>query len=102
MLTNESETVIIHESLRECWNGRQARLRCVWFRRVGSSPISRTKISAAPCGVADIFMLRWDMKGGEENSSVECFLTVKESLKIPDPSDAVADGFLLVSIAFHV
>ena len=29
--------------LRECWNGRQARLRCVWFRRVGSSPISRTK-----------------------------------------------------------
>ena len=28
--------------LRECWNGRQARLRCVWLRRVGSSPISRT------------------------------------------------------------
>ena len=31
------------QDLRECWNGRQARLRCVWFRRVGSSPISRTK-----------------------------------------------------------
>ena len=29
--------------LRECWNGRQARLRCVWLCRVGSSPISRTK-----------------------------------------------------------
>ena len=28
--------------LRECWNGRQARLRCVWLCRVGSSPISRT------------------------------------------------------------
>ncbi len=33
--------------LRECWNGRQARLRCVWLRRVGSSPISRTKKEAA-------------------------------------------------------
>ena len=28
--------------LRECWNGRQARLRCVWLRRGGSSPLSRT------------------------------------------------------------
>ena len=33
--------------MRECWNGRQARLRCVWFRRVGSSPISRTKKEGA-------------------------------------------------------
>ncbi len=34
----------IEVSLQECWNGRQARLRCVWLRRVGSSPISCTKI----------------------------------------------------------
>ena len=42
VLTNRSFIGIIFEQLRECWNGRQARLRCVWFRRVGSSPISRT------------------------------------------------------------
>ena len=41
-LTNIAEKHIILWHLRECWNGRQARLRCVWFRRVGSSPISRT------------------------------------------------------------
>ena len=29
--------------MRECWNGRQARLRCVCPRRMGSSPISRTR-----------------------------------------------------------
>ena len=35
---------------RECWNGRQARLRCVWLCRVGSSPISRTKFRLPPMG----------------------------------------------------
>ena len=39
------------QDLRECWNGRQARLRCVWFHRVGSSPISRTK-KETPLGVS--------------------------------------------------
>ena len=42
-MTKISLVVIIFKRLRECWNGRQARLRCVWLRRVGSSPISRTK-----------------------------------------------------------
>ena len=42
-MTKNPGAVIILKRLRECWNGRQARLRCVWFRRVGSSPISRTK-----------------------------------------------------------
>ena len=42
-LTNVLPCIIIIRHLRECWNGRQARLRCVWLRRVGSSPISRTK-----------------------------------------------------------
>ena len=42
-LTNPLPCIIIIRHLRECWNGRQARLRCVWLRRVGSSPISRTK-----------------------------------------------------------
>ena len=42
-LTNGLPCIIIIRHLRECWNGRQARLRCVWLRRVGSSPISRTK-----------------------------------------------------------
>ena len=41
-LTNGLPCIIIIRHLRECWNGRQARLRCVWLRRVGSSPISRT------------------------------------------------------------
>ena len=44
-LTNPVLCIIIIRHLRECWNGRQARLRCVWLRRVGSSPISRTMIS---------------------------------------------------------
>ena len=52
MLTKTLEKVIILWHLRECWNGRQARLRCVWFRRVGSSPISRTKKEADPFGSA--------------------------------------------------
>ena len=43
-LTNPLPCIIIIRHLRECWNGRQARLRCVWLRRVGSSPISRTKL----------------------------------------------------------
>ena len=43
-LTNRLPRCIITKHLRECWNGRQARLRCVWLRRVGSSPISRTII----------------------------------------------------------
>ena len=43
LLTKKAVEVIILKRLRECWNGRQARLRCVWLRRVGSSPISRTK-----------------------------------------------------------
>ena len=48
-------------SLRECWNGRQARLRCVWFRRVGSSPISRTIKTPTPGGVGVlIFQGGWD------------------------------------------
>ena len=42
LLTKLWGTVIIFKHLRECWNGRQARLRCVWLCRVGSSPISRT------------------------------------------------------------
>ena len=41
-MTKQQLYDIIFKRLRECWNGRQARLRCVWFRRVGSSPISRT------------------------------------------------------------
>ncbi len=40
---------------RECWNGRQARLRCVWLCRVGSSPISRTKKREYPSGVLSFF-----------------------------------------------
>ena len=43
VLTKIPPAVIIHWQLRECWNGRQARLRCVWLRRGGSSPLSRTK-----------------------------------------------------------
>ena len=42
-LTNRLPRIIMIWHLRECWNGRQARLRCVWLRRVGSSPISRTR-----------------------------------------------------------
>ena len=41
--------------MRECWNGRQARLRCVWLRRVGSSPISRIKKLGYPLGVSQLF-----------------------------------------------
>ena len=50
---------------RECWNGRQARLRCVWLCRVGSSPISRTKYLQIPFGIWRYFCLRerWDSKG---------------------------------------
>ena len=47
-LTNRLPRCIITKHLRECWNGRQARLRCVWLRRVGSSPISRTRKSPEP------------------------------------------------------
>ena len=50
LLTNRIGAYIILEHLRECWNGRQARLRCVWLRRVGSSPISRTKKKATRQG----------------------------------------------------
>ena len=53
LLTNRGKTDIIFKHLRECWNGRQARLRCVWLRRVGSSPISRTKKSRYPFGYLD-------------------------------------------------
>ncbi len=66
---------------RECWNGRQARLRCVWFRRVGSSPISRTKYLQIPDGIWRYlyFRERWNSKGGLENSPVGCFPAVGES-----------------------
>ena len=43
VLTKTYSPVIILWQLRECWNGRQARLRCVWLRRGGSSPLSRTR-----------------------------------------------------------
>ena len=49
-LTNSLPCIIIIRHLRECWNGRQARLRCVWLRRVGSSPISRTRKDRIPVG----------------------------------------------------
>ena len=49
-LTNVLPCIIIIRHLRECWNGRQARLRCVWLRRVGSSPISRTRKDRIPVG----------------------------------------------------
>ena len=50
--------------MRECWNGRQARLRCVWFRRVGSSPISRTKKNTTLWVVFFlVYSERWDSKG---------------------------------------
>ena len=49
-LTNRLPRCIITKHLRECWNGRQARLRCVWLRRVGSSPISRTRKDRIPNG----------------------------------------------------
>ena len=42
--------------MRECWNGRQARLRCVCLWRVGSSPISRTKQYRYPFGYLYCFM----------------------------------------------
>ena len=50
---------------RECWNGRQARLRCVWFRRVGSSPISRTK-KRAPLWVL-FFCAAMGLEEGDPN-----------------------------------
>ena len=49
-LTNRLPCIIMNRHLRECWNGRQARLRCVWLRRVGSSPISRTRKDRIPVG----------------------------------------------------
>ena len=55
-MTNRKDYVIISKFLRECWNGRQARLRCVWLCRVGSSPISRTKKSRYPSGYLDFLM----------------------------------------------
>ena len=61
-LTNALPCIIIIRHLRECWNGRQARLRCVWLRRVGSSPISRTKIPVTPYGVTGIFCAEMDSK----------------------------------------
>ena len=55
-LTNSLPCIIIIRHLRECWNGRQARLRCVWLRRVGSSPISRTK-KKATCKSKSLFSM---------------------------------------------
>lgn len=57
-LTNSLPCIIIIRHLRECWNGRQARLRCVWLRRVGSSPISRTKKEVIRKD--DLFFGMWD------------------------------------------
>ena len=57
LLTNRPETNIILWHLRECWNGRQARLRCVWLRRVGSSPISRTKLKPLRIGILGGFLI---------------------------------------------
>ena len=68
ILTNRITEVIIHKHLRECWNGRQARLRCVWLRRVGSSPISRTKKPDTPLGYPVFLRLRWDSKARPERS----------------------------------
>lgn len=45
--------------MRECWNGRQARLRCVWLCRGGSSPLSRTKKRDTLQGVS-FFGKSWD------------------------------------------
>ena len=64
-MTKLSVRVIIRKQMRECWNGRQARLRCVWFRRVGSSPISRTKSLQIPCGFGEIFCARDGTRKGD-------------------------------------
>ena len=58
-LTNHLPRCIITKHLRECWNGRQARLRCVWLRRVGSSPISRTRKDRIPDGYP-VFSGMWE------------------------------------------
>ena len=62
MLTKASCKVIIWGHLRECWNGRQARLRCVWLRRVGSSPISRTIKAECSYGHSAFILFGWDSK----------------------------------------
>ena len=93
MLTKTAETVIIHKHLRECWNGRQARLRCVWLRRVGSSPISRTKISATPYGVADIFMLEMGLERPLNTRAGGTFLGRGRVPQHPDASGTAVDGF---------
>ena len=66
-LTNPLPCIIIIRHLRECWNGRQARLRCVWLCRVGSSPISRTK-NELPLWGGSFFARRWDSKGRHQSA----------------------------------
>ena len=71
--------------MRECWNGRQARLRCVCLWRVSSSLISRTRKE-------DIL---WSMnKYGwltdeEYEEEPEDFLTEKEDINttISEPTE---------------
>ena len=71
MLTKPYSKVIIFKHLRECWNGRQARLRCVWFRRVGSSPISRTKKEEDTFRCPPLFNMDWGLEQFKYNSPVD-------------------------------
>ncbi len=74
--------IILEYALRECWNGRQARLRCVWFRRVGSSPISRTKKRLSPMGTGVFWRkagLERPARPARQNMPVACFQAVRES-----------------------
>ena len=56
VLTKLAGRVIILRHLRECWNGRQARLRCVWSTPCGfESHLSHQKIQI-PLGVSGFFI----------------------------------------------
>ena len=71
LLTKSPAVVIIFWQLRECWNGRQARLRCVWLRRGGSSPLSRTKKLGCPLGHPS-FLIVGSTNNEMEMSGVIC------------------------------
>ena len=94
MLTKETAAVIILKHLRECWNGRQARLRCVWLRRVGSSPISRTKKNTTlKGGVLFGFAREMGLERPLRKHAGGMFLGRGRVPQNPDASGTDVDGF---------